>query len=100
VISPRPKERLRMISTRRAREADLDKDDLRQGGAIYSWIGPNSRAEPVPSTARWLANPSKWRSSGPPESARRVGIWRHFRGPGAMLPEALLANAQGTPDDH
>src|ERR1700722_9053464 len=51
-MSPRPKERLRMISTRRAREADLDNSGLRSGGAIYSWTGAISRAEPTPSTGQ------------------------------------------------
>jgi hypothetical protein len=52
VISPRPNERLRMISARRAREADLDKVEISTlGGAIYRRTTATSRADLTPSTA-------------------------------------------------
>src|ERR1700737_2790492 len=52
VISPRPNERLRMISARRARAADLDKADISElkAAAIYRRTRAHSRAEFAPST--------------------------------------------------
>src|SRR5436190_1470781 len=52
MISPRPNDRLRMISASRAREADLDKlFSLLRTSAIYRLTQAHSRAELGPSTA-------------------------------------------------